>query len=113
MQPLLIHWISCRMFPTLQERKCWKWDYHKRNPGKPLNWTDEYHKRQKWHLAREHMAAKAKKKQREERMCLKRMAVAAVRRRVRLEIGDEAEEVHIEGEEMEGEGKGPFREGQG
>ena len=47
-------------------------------------------------------ATKAKKKQREERMQLKRMAVAAVRRRVRLEGGDEAEEVQVEGGEMEG-----------
>ena len=49
-------------------------------------------------------------------MQLQRMAVAAVRR-VRLEVGDEAEEVHVDGEEMEGmetrEGKGPLREGGG
>ena len=49
MQPLLIHWICCRVFITLQERKCWKQDYHKHNPEKPLNWTDKYHKRQKQH----------------------------------------------------------------
>ena len=44
------------------------------------------------------------------------VAVAAVRRRVRLEGGDEAEEMYIEGGEMEvetREGKGPLREGQG
>ena len=61
------------------------------------------------------MAAKAKKKQREERMQLKRLAVAAVRRRVRLEGWDEAE-VHIEGKKWRvetREGKGPLREGQG
>ena len=46
------------------------------------------------------------------------MAVAAVRRRVTLEGGDEeAEEVHVEWEEMEGvearERQGPLREGWG
>ena len=61
----------------------------------------------------ENKAAKAKKKQREERMQLKRMAVAAVRRRVRLEGGDEeAEEVQVEGV-VAREGQGPLREGQG
>ena len=88
------------MFPTLQERKHWKHDYHKHNPGKPLNWTDEYHKTQKWHWTREHIAAKVKKEQRKKRMWLKRMVVAAVRRRVRLEGGDEAEEVDVEREEI-------------
>ena len=66
----------------------------------------------------ENKAAKVKKKQREERMQLKRMMVAVVRRRVRLEGGDEeAEEAQVEGEEMEGvvarEGQGPLREGWG
>ena len=83
-----------------------------------LDWTKDYHERQEQHLAMENKVAKAKKKQREERMLLKRIAVAAVRRRVRLEGGDEeAEEVQVEGEEMEGmvakEGQGPLKEGQG
>ena len=71
--------------------------------------------RQEQHLARENKAAKVKKKQREERMWLKKMVVAAVRR-VRLEGGDEeTEEVQVK--EMDGvearEGQGPLREGQG
>ena len=69
-------------------------------------------------MVRETKAAKVKKKQREERMWLKRMAVAVVRRTVRLEGEDEeAEEVQVEGEEMDGvvarEGQGPLREGLG
>ena len=69
--------------------------------GKLLNWTYEYHKRQEWHLARENKATKVKIKQREERMWLKRMAVAVGRRRLRMEGGGEAEEVQVEGQEME------------
>ena len=87
------------MFPTVQERRQWRRDYCQQNPGKPLNWTKDYHERQEQHLAMENEAAKAKKKQREERMWLKRMSVAAT---VRLEGGDEAEEVQIEGKELEG-----------
>ena len=64
----------------------------------------------------ENKAAKAKKKQKEERMWLKRMAVAMVRRRVRLEGGDEeAEEVQVEEDEVEEvvarDRQGPLREG--
>ena len=63
------------------------------------------------------MAAKAKKKQRNERMQLKRMTVAEVRRRVRLEGRNEAGEVHVEGKEMEGvetrEEKGHWGKGRG
>ena len=113
MQLLLIHWISCRMFPTLQERRWWRLNYCQQNPGKLLNWAEDCHKKQEWHLVRENkaVAAKAKKKQREKRMWLKRMAVAAVRRRVRLEGGDEeAEEVQVEGV-VAREGQGPWREG--
>ena len=53
----------------------------------------------------ENKAAKAEKKQTEERVWLKRMAVAAVRRQARLEGGDEeAEEVTGRGGRNGGDG---------